>query len=480
MRLETIFLLCAFPLGAQTARIEGVITNAITGAPVPRAHVTLEGSIDGQRGRYGTTSATDGRFSITGITPGSFMPMAERVGFVRSLSVRAIDWVTLKADDSKTGIEIRLTPTGTITGRVTNSDGEPLEGAFVIAESGHNGVNATADEKGQYRIGGLAPGKYRLKASLGDMIDGRPEIRTDGTEEVHNAATYYPGKVAVLAGQESPGMDIQLARVPFVRVSGKVVGIPPGAEEASIMVWQGSGGTGTQIKPDGSFELWRLDPGKYRLSAEWSTSNGAHAETAGTEIEVAGSNIDKIELRVIGDSQIAGQLEFEDDPARQSMPQSGIERKVVLASADGSPMMNEPVGVVVEDGSFRFEKVSAGRYKVRLSWDSAYVSSMRLGSKAIEGSLLDLSDGSGGADLSVVLSVNMGSIAGTAPVGDALVKLTNGDRGWQTPAQADGTYHFAGLVPGSYRIGFDDNDEDALETVEIKPGEKVTKDLKRQ
>jgi hypothetical protein len=477
MHIDAVFLLCALPLAAQTARVEGVVTNSVTGAPVPRAHVTLEGTIDGQRGRYGTTSATDGRFSITGITPGSFMPTAERVGFVPYLSVRAIEWVTLKANDSKTDIEIGLTPTGTITGRVTSCDGEPLEGAFVIAENGHNGVNATTDERGQYRIGGLAPGKYRLKASLGDMVGGRPEIRTDGTEEVHNAATYYPGRVAVRAGEESIGKDIQLTRVPFVRVSGKVVTLPSGVEEATIMVWQGAGGTGTEIKPDGSFELWRLDPGKYTLAAEWNTPTGDHKQTAGTEIEVAGSNIDHLELRVVADSNIPGTLEFEEDRIKQLVAKELEGPRVQLESLGAE---GEHAEAVAPGGLFRLEKVSAGKYRIEImDSNHLYVKSMRLGSKAIDGAVLDLSDGSGGADLSLVLSANTGSVSGTAPVG-ALVKLTARYTELQTLVKADATYEFAGLAPGSYRLGIEDDDDDAMEDVVVGAGERVTKDLKRQ
>ena len=119
-------------------------------------------------------------------------------------------------------------------------------------------------------IGGLTPAKYRVKASSpGDMMGGRPEIRTDGTAEVHNASSYYPGVliekeaglVQVHSGGESAGVDIKLVRVPFVRVSGKVSGLPQGAENLSVMIWQGDSGTGRPLKKDGTFELWRLDPG---------------------------------------------------------------------------------------------------------------------------------------------------------------------------------------------------------------------------
>lgn len=497
LRIDAILLLTALPLVAQTANIEGTVTNAVTGAPVPRAHVTLEGQIDGQSGRYGATSAADGRFSITGIAPGSYTLAGERVGFVRFLGLRRQDRIALKTDDNKTSVDIRLTPTGTIMGRVTDSDGQPVEGAFVIVEGGHEGVNAATDEDGQFRLGGLAPGKYRVKASQEDILGGRPEIRTDGTAEVHNAASYYPGvlgkkeagRVTVRAGGESTGTDIQLVRVPFVRVSGKVVGIPPGVDEASVMVWQGAGGSGTEIKPDGSFELWRLDPGKYRLSAEWNMADGEQGRTAGTEIEVAGSNIDRLELRVVAPSSIPGRLEFDDDIARQAVPKDVESRKLILTPAEGD-VMGQVSASVDDKGAFHLDKVPPGKYRVQLSWNSIYVRSMRLGSQTIVGAVLDLSSGSSGADLSLVLSAHTGSVAGTVrddsgnAVGGASVTLWDSERqfGQQTASKADGTYGFTGLIPGSYLIGVTDDldDDDVMESIDIGPGEKVIKDLKRE
>ncbi len=513
-RSLTFILLFALPLAAQTgggkpAIVEGVVMDAVTGTPIPRAHVTLDGAVNSQFGRYGTSSAEDGRFSITGIAPGSYSMTGDRVGFVRT---RESARVTLKADDTKTGIEIKLTPTGAIAGRVTDADGEPVEGITVFAEgvigAGEYGVT---DEKGQFRIGGLAPGRYHVKASHDDIWDGPPEIRTDGTAELHTVATYYPsaftekeaGTVVVRAASESTGADIRLARVPFVRVSGKLVGLPRGTERVFIMVSQGVGSNGTEPKPDGSFEIWRLAPGKYKLCAEWTAPDGRKVQTAGAEIEVAGSNIDNIELRVVPDSDISGRLEFEDDQVKQmiqrELPGSMVQPFQMGAEA-GSP---DWASRVAADGTFRLEKVPPGKYWLGLADDKAYVKSMRLGSTAIEGAVLDLSNGSNETDLSLLVSAATGSISGTvqddkgSAAGTVVVLVEGGPKetGFdyrQATAGNDGTYTIPNLPPGSYKlVAVQESDpairnddvlgyENLLETVEVGAGEKVTKDLKRR
>src|SRR6185312_12657040 len=131
-------------------------------------------------------------------------------------------------------------------------------------------------------------------ASRGDYFGGPPEIRTDGTTEAHNAGTYYPdvltskeaGKVTVRAGGETPGVDIRMMRIPFVRVSGTVVDAPRGHTDLEIE--HGNQGNGMSLKPDGTFALWRLDPGKYTISASWQAPNGEQVRTVSVPIEVAG------------------------------------------------------------------------------------------------------------------------------------------------------------------------------------------------
>jgi len=498
-----LILLFAFRIAAQsgagkTATIEGTVTDSVTGAPIPRVHVTLNGSIDGLPGRYGATAAADGKFSITGIAPGSYSLAGERVGFVSMPRQHTNASLTMKADDHKTDVDLKLMPAGAITGRVTDAQGEPVEGANVEVQGARGGQSRATDENGQFRIGGLAPGRYRVLASANDIWKGPPEIRTDGTVEVHNAATYYPsvitaneaGKVAVQAGVETTGVDIQFVRVPFVRVSGKIFGAPKTADRVVVMVLKNEGGEGREVKPDGSFEIWHLDPGKYKLVGQWNDRDGRQVQTVTANIQVAESDIDNIELRVVPDSEISGRLEFQDDRAKQ-MPASDDGSRNVVLNGDG--LWSEPPAPasIGTDDTFHLEKVPAGKYQVRLSWDTAYVKSMQLGSTTFDGSVLDLRNGAGKADLTLLVAAATGSISGAVrddkgnAAADTQVSLVESDSEAESPIRfsttmSDGTYTFANLPPGSYKIaaGEPGELETNAETVDLGDGDKVTKDLK--
>jgi protocatechuate 3,4-dioxygenase beta subunit len=485
------FSLCAF---GQTAAVEGVVTNGRTGVPLPRANVTLCDLDPKSTTQYGALTTADGKFSVIGMKPGSYAVTAARVGFVMPRGSFSRVKVTVTADDKLSDVRVRLTPVGAIMGRVVDADGTPVERAEVIAEGAGMRHDSSTDDQGQFRIGGLAPGRYRVKASHDAIMYRsfmeRSEIRTDGTTEVHTATTYYPGvlradqarRVEVRPDGESPGIDIQLLRVPFVRVSGKARGMPREPRMAFVTVPLGGNGQGIPLEPDGSFEIWGLDPGKYRLGASWEGG------VATAEVEVASTNIENVELRVVPPSDIAGRLESETPESAQPVP----GRKVILSEFPA------PVG---EDGTFNLEKVPAGKYVVSLSWESQYVKSMRLGSQTIDGRLLDLSNSSGGAELTLRLSAATGSVSGTvlddqgkAVEARVALILDSENPGFATryaKAKPDGSYAFQNLPPGRYKlvaVPEDDADlilqepglaeyEDAMDKVEVGEGEKISRDL---
>ena len=492
------------PANGQPAGIEGVVVNSATGQLVPRVHVMLVGSSENAPRQYGAMTTAEGRFSIAGISAGPYVATAERVGFVAPSGTPAL---MLPPGESKTDVKLVIVPTGAVTGQVTDSEGAPVEGATVSAErQGLTIATAGTDDKGEYRIGGLAPGKYRIRVTHENWMRLGPETRTDGTEEINYAATYYPGsadakaagRVEVRAAVEASGIDVRLARYPIVRVSGRVTGIPAGLHvQVSAQTETGLDGGSATVRPDGSFEIWRLDPGTYSLTAVWSSPEGRNFQSARLPIEVTGADIGGLELQIVPPSNIPGRLEFDDDKAKkQPMP----TRTLLLREVDTLNPMSFSARVESGD-TFVLIDVQPGRYRVELPLTGVYVKSMRLGSAAIDGAVLDLSHGANGIDLSVLLSSDTGSVSGTvhddsgSAAGTRVVLRAepgNNEKGYVT-AGADGSYSFAGLAPGSYKIvAVQESDNDAvtqqfglesydglMDEIEIHAGLNVTRVLRR-
>jgi hypothetical protein len=502
--------------------VEGVITNALTGEPIPRAHVVLNGSISGRQQQFGAVTTAEGKFSINSVPPASYSVTLERVGFLMGQTPE--DWfargISLQSGEKKDGLNLKLVPVAAIIGRVVDGNGEPMEGVNVSIETAMTSrgprAGITTNEKGEFRIGGLAAGRYSVKASS-RSLPFPPEVRSDGTVEIHYASTYYPNTtdlasaspIRIGAGAEVSGIEIRMVPWPIVRLSGTVTGLPKDAQRAFIEVHRGqsAAGNGAQAKSNGTFELWRLDPGKYRVVANCS-SGGSMIRSTPVEIEVTQTNIDGIELRMVPPADLIGQVEFEDEQARNPpqpmMPGSTAQtpkppqqpRRLMLTEVYGSGVFTADL---MQDGSFAFHAVQPGTYRLFATWN-VFVKSTRLGDSQTDGDILDLRNGAG-APLSALVSTNWAELSGVVnddkgPASGVVVALVRegGDvftPGHQSSTGPDGSYKFSNVAPGRYTVAaLDDDDrafqhdslagyEDILEAIEFHPGDKVSKDLKR-
>src|ERR1035437_4061748 len=188
MRWMGALLLLPLALAAQTktddpCAVSGQVSNAATGEPVRRALVYLRridmspGVTNVQVGNSVTTDAA-GRFAIAGIAPGKYRLAAERSGFIVTQygsrgPGKAGTLLTLEPGQKSSDLAMRLTPHGVITGRVLDEEGDPVPGANVqvsrqIYAQGRKQMSrtgaASSNDLGEYRVFGLAPGRYFVSA----------------------------------------------------------------------------------------------------------------------------------------------------------------------------------------------------------------------------------------------------------------------------------------------------------------------------
>jgi hypothetical protein len=235
-----------------------------------------DGVVGGKPQQYGAITNGEGKFSITGLPAGNYGLTVERVGFLMPRG----EAVTLRSGEAKADLKLKLTPTGAILGRITDSDGNPMESVGVAAETGgfnSRAVSTTTDEKGQYRLGGLAPGRYRVRAAP-YSLPFPPETRTDGTEEPNYVPTYHGDsidakgatRVVARSGADVAGIDIRMQRRPRVRLRGVVTGIPAGTEPMMVRIALRSGMSTRSfngVDRDGKFTVWCSEPGKFQAFA---------------------------------------------------------------------------------------------------------------------------------------------------------------------------------------------------------------------
>lgn len=503
----------------KPASLQGTVVNAITREPVPRAQVRAMLQSSEPR-TFGAQTTPDGRFSITGLPSGTYSIDADRPGFSMPPGQRPNEnrQVALRPGENREDLRISLVPDGSITGRVLDSAGEPVENVTVSVEGSYGGGAGRTDEEGRFRIGGLTPGSYRLKAEVMAPHTLPREIRTDGTREVHHAPTWYPssttpngaGRVTVRAGAETPGVEIRLVSVPIVRVSGKLAGVPPGATGMHVLIGSGWNFTGVPVKPDGSFEIWRLAPGKYSLTGGVETPSHERFATPPVEIEVASADIEGVVLAFGAPINVSGRIEEEGappPPAPESQTagqgRASRPRRLLMSGTRGMPNFRE--AEIAPDNTFKVKGLAPGIYRLALAAAPGYVRAVRTAKSESESRMLDLRQASGDVDLTVVIAYATGEVSGKVlgdpeqVAGTAVVLVPEdeepGGFGFSTaPAGKDGSYRMAEVRPGRYKVIAIPQDQigllyrgpnlapdiaGGLEIIEVRAGEKVVKDVRK-
>jgi hypothetical protein len=159
----------------RTGEISGMVTTTAEPAvPLSRVLVTLSGASL----KPGRTVISDerGGFTFTDVPAGSFTIVASRPPYVKTAfgarrAGRPGSTIELAAGQRLTGLRIALARGAAITGVVRNADGEPAPEIQITATAldprvENAGVPFTSDDRGIYRVFGLTPGRYLVRAAV--------------------------------------------------------------------------------------------------------------------------------------------------------------------------------------------------------------------------------------------------------------------------------------------------------------------------
>ncbi len=351
------------------ARVRGRVLDDGTGQPVAGAVVVAwllpeEGAriafarieTDGE-GRFLLEGIPAGRLGNLNVRAAGYLPYPDGRGYsVERKVIRVSEGTTVEQ-------EVRLLRGATLSGRVTDAAGAPVEGALVQAwqTAGQPG-QGRADAKGRYRIDGLPPGAaVVLPHADGMYLPGSPARPVEAL-----AAGEAPvSQVAMLVAGEEAVLDLVLA--PGVSVEGRVVdGDGRPVEGAGVWVWPG-GGVPVPSATDGSFRAVAA-PGAGRV-VEATAPGGRRGRSDKIVVPATGSLRD-VEVILEAGGAVAGRVRRADGGSLRGARLRVVPRAPEPSNpwAWGGHVAAAPAATVGDDGSFAAEGLAPGPCTLA-AWD---------------------------------------------------------------------------------------------------------------
>ena len=395
--------------GAITGRVTSDDGRTLSGAAVQifRAYASVPGPP--------TSISTDdeGNFSASSLAPGLYNVTATVPGYV---SVPGPTTSTGESGLYKPGdtVNIRLVKGGVITGTVRDSSNEPVVAVLVRATRVRDDrgrptsvlsnyyLFRMTDDRGVYRIYGLAPGTYIVSAggSLGFYM-GVNGYDTD-------APTYYPSstrdtaaEVPVHAGDEANNIDIRYRGDHGHTISGTINA--PSSEQGltisaiNLSLRHASSGAielNSFVMPGAkpTFALQGVGDGTYDLTAQQVSGSGMSAVSTPRRITVKGMDVTGVELTLTPLGSMSGRATLEPAPTKEGCtdkrPATLIETLINARSSEKSQGEAPPLlsfgqnggSALTNDGEFTIRNLIAGIYRLtaRLPADRWYIRSILL------------------------------------------------------------------------------------------------------
>ena len=384
MKMRVAAIVIALALAGQAGRagqagpvasLQGRVVRWGTNEPIGKVAVELRR--DGSAPYIATTNG-DGEFVFPSIPAGQYRLVSTRPGYVSAEYGQR--WpggagtpLTLPAGQAVSNVPIPMLQTGAISGTVRDAVGNPVGDVEVQAlkasyQTGRRALtvvsSVVSDDRGEYRLFWLTPGKYFVVARHPDLtfspiraggasigggglgpnarVPRYQAFRTGGDnaastrsalEPVKDAkekymAVYYPdttdetaaASIDVAPGGETRSIDVTVAPIPLQRIRGRVVSEATNEPAMSARVqWiTASGfspdGGGAMMGPmnagtaveccDGAFEI-SVPPGQYTIVAAVDNL------TARVQLTVGDSDVDGVVLAVGRRFSLKGHVTFE-------------------------------------------------------------------------------------------------------------------------------------------------------------------------
>jgi protocatechuate 3,4-dioxygenase beta subunit len=484
----------------SSASVSGRITIAGKGAADISVIAAITTNQYDTRGVGKTTTDDQGNYRISALPPGriTITPLAKAYAISSSGVVRGQTGRTLNvsAGEEITKIDFVLTPGGVVTGRITDGDGSPIIAEQVsvlpidtqdtaVFMTSFDGPRNHTDDRGVYRIYGLAPGKY--KVSVGQS----PPHSINTYRGSRYVKTFYPGVqdesqatvIEIKEGAEVKDVDIKTRKgAQGFSASGRVVDSASGQPAPNIYVgysliedpYKGISGMNFASSPtdaNGKFRLEGLQPGQYEAFTMGAGSeNTTYSEPA--KFEVIDGDVSGVEIKLGRGATISGIAVVENNPdpaVAVLLPTINLyayaERKPGSAPSFARAKINA-------DGSFKFSGLAPGKIRLVTQEFPAPPKGLSLLRTELNGvdqrEGIEVTAGAEINDLRLVFSYGGGTlrgsvkiVGGTLPEGTIFgLQLRAGPentRGFKRFIEVDslGRFSSENVPPGTYELTLD-------------------------
>ena len=275
-------------------KVAGTVINSVTGRPIPRVLVTLNGPIE-----RAMLTGTEGEFFFDKLPAGNVELRVRKPGFFRLGKIGDDSPpIPVRVGPETENVTVKLDPEAVITGTITGKNEEPVDQALVdvlqwqVIEGRRrlNSINKTvqSDEDGNFRIAGLAPGRYYLSLKFQPFLHVMLGVPAGSANETYPALIYFPGSedaagatpLDLTAGQHLD-VSFTLKTVPSFRVAGVITNGGNGKQLNSPMLADEFGQVLFQADrfdaQHGTFEFRTVPAGAYWLQYGAVDENGQYS-----------------------------------------------------------------------------------------------------------------------------------------------------------------------------------------------------------
>jgi len=370
-----------------------------------------------------------GRYRLAGLLPAAYeIHLSKNSG--RDHEAYTVDFITLGEGER---IERRNLVWGinkaqdtglTISGRVTDAQGQALRGAQVMAfsDAGNTNPYVTTDASGNYRIGGLDQGTYQVSASRNARLGESQAGVTAGSRDVNfmlRPAPTIAGHVLDAAtGKPVAGAEIAQSRGANATVNGQELFVE------------------TQSDAQGRFSVSAQDSDTVTVMA---TAEG-YATGAAVVTGVRTGAFDKdVMVRLHVEKRVTGSV-------RDSSGKPIADAKLFIGRAPYEFERAKPLAVSDREGGFVLTKLNPGRQTIIAQHTNFAPNSV-------------LVDASADGPVEIVLSKGAtlkGRVSFDGPRVPTTIRVFHLDRPDLSPQQEfvknDGTYSIAPLAAGRVEV----------------------------